>query len=136
MVQIKAAFLERELMRGMRPDARNFLRPDWRRDIKPRSDLHSVFELYERKFRPDQARVPSGSRDGGQWTDEDGSNSNGADGTRRGEGGTKFEVILHQAKKIAASRRTGYLRCLDVGSPLLERVQRPGSERNQWDFHR
>ncbi|NJL07073.1 MAG: hypothetical protein HC900_01525 [Methylacidiphilales bacterium] len=28
------------------------------------------FLLHQRKYRPDQARVPAGNPDGGQWTDE------------------------------------------------------------------
>lgn len=51
MVQIKAAYLERELMRGMRPDARNFLRPDWRRDIQPRSASVRIRPCFIRALR-------------------------------------------------------------------------------------
>ena len=39
------------------------LRFDWERTIG---------QYYKRKYRPDQPRVPAGSREGGQWTDEGG----------------------------------------------------------------
>jgi hypothetical protein len=68
----KPEYLAREMKRWARPDAANFVRPDWRRFVKPGSDVATVFEIYERKYRPDQARVPPGSREGGQWVDEGG----------------------------------------------------------------
>ena len=71
MTQIKAAYLERELMRGQNADAFRFVRPDWRRFVKPGSDAWVLYELYERKFNPEQSRVPAGSRRrravGGGW---------------------------------------------------------------------
>jgi hypothetical protein len=72
MAQIKAAYLERELTRGMRPDAYRFIRPDWRRCVAPNSDLGAVLKRFEQKYRPDQPRVPAGSREGGQWTGDGG----------------------------------------------------------------
>ena len=36
------------------------------------SELEKLYEEIERKYRSDQARVPAGSREGGQWTDEGG----------------------------------------------------------------
>jgi hypothetical protein len=68
MAQIKAEFLERELKRWRRPDARNFVRPDWRRYVVPGSDAWALYEVHETKFNPEQPRVPGGSREGGQWT--------------------------------------------------------------------
>jgi hypothetical protein len=70
MAQLRTEYLERALTCWARPDARNFVRPDWRHSVKPESDAASVFDIYERKYRPDQPRVPAGSREGGQWTDE------------------------------------------------------------------
>lgn len=75
MRPIKAEYLEREMKRWARPDAHLFVRPDWRRYVKPGSDAAKVFGLYEQKYRSDQARVPAGSRDGGQWVDEGGGGS-------------------------------------------------------------
>jgi hypothetical protein len=74
------AALERELLRGMRPDAHRFIRPDWRRQVKPGSDLWSLYERFERKYSPDQPRVPAGAREGGQWTSEDGGGGGGGVG--------------------------------------------------------
>jgi hypothetical protein len=82
MAQFKADDLAREMKRWAWPDARHFVRPDWRRFVKPGSDAAAAFEIYERKYRPDQARVPPGNRDGGQWTDE-----GGGDGSISGTGG-------------------------------------------------
>lgn len=79
MAQFKTEYAERELKRWARPDARNFVQPDWRHYVKPESDAAAVFDIYERKYRPDQARVPAGSREGGQWTGEGGDGGGGAD---------------------------------------------------------
>jgi hypothetical protein len=68
MTHLEDEWLEHQRSRWMRPDAHRFIRPDWRRYVKPESELCSVFELYERKYSPDQPRVPAGNPDGGQWT--------------------------------------------------------------------
>lgn len=75
MVQIKSAYLEHQLKRWMRPDAHLFVRPDWRRHVRPGFEDDLPFALYERKYSPDQARVPSGSSEGGQWTSDGTSSS-------------------------------------------------------------
>ena len=72
MTQFKAAYLEHERQRFMRPDAHRFIRPDWRRFVRPGFEDDHPFALYERKYSPDQPRVPAGSREGGQWTSEGG----------------------------------------------------------------
>ena len=72
MPTIAPAALERERLRGMRPNAHRFIRPDWRRHTNAGSDLWSLYECFERKYSRDQPRVPSGSREGGQWTDAGG----------------------------------------------------------------
>jgi len=71
MTIIAPAALERALLRGMRPDAHLFVRPDWRRHVRPGFEDDLPFALYEQKYRPDQPRVPAGSREGGQWTDDE-----------------------------------------------------------------
>jgi hypothetical protein len=74
-VQIKREAIEHEIKRFMRPDACRYLRPDWRRHWPRGSEndpLYRFYESCERKYRPDQARVPAGSREGGQWMDEGG----------------------------------------------------------------
>jgi hypothetical protein len=72
MPAVNAAYLERQLKRWMRPDAFQFVRADWRMFARPGTEDDYPFALYERKYRPDQPRVPAGSREGGQWTEEGG----------------------------------------------------------------
>jgi len=62
------------LARWTRHDAHRFLRPDWRRHVQKGSDLEALYEQIERKYRPDQPRVPAGVREGGRWM-ADGSGS-------------------------------------------------------------
>jgi hypothetical protein len=76
------------LKRWMRADAHLFVRPDWRRYVAVGSEAESLFELYERKYRPDQARVPAGSREGGQWTDDEGGSGETGD-----DGGADNDVV-------------------------------------------
>jgi hypothetical protein len=57
---MKNLFAGREQSRWTRPDAFNFVRPDWRRHVKAGSDAADVFTRYERKWRPDQARHEDG----------------------------------------------------------------------------
>ena len=73
MAQINADYLERELLRGQKAEAFRSVRPDWRRFVKPGSDAWLLYELYERKFNPEQPRAPAGSSEGGQWVGEGGS---------------------------------------------------------------
>ncbi len=42
-------------------------------ELKSRSLLYEPFQIWVRKYNPDQPRVPAGNSDGGQWTDEGGS---------------------------------------------------------------
>jgi len=69
-----SAYLTRQLDRWTRPDAHLLVRPDWRRFVPRDADDHP-FALYERKYRPDQPRVPAGNSDGGQWTADGGGGS-------------------------------------------------------------
>ena len=56
MGPIKPEYLAREQKYWMRHDAHKFIRPDWRRHVKPGSELAAIYETYERKFRVDQLR--------------------------------------------------------------------------------
>jgi hypothetical protein len=76
-----------EAMRGTRPDAYRFIRPDWRRFVVPGSELAELYETIERKYSPDQPRVPAGNRDGGQWTSGGGGGGAGGSGDGGGTGG-------------------------------------------------
>lgn len=55
--------------RWMRPDAYRWIRPDAARFLAPGIDPRDVYPALQRKFNPDQPRVPAGNPDGGQWTD-------------------------------------------------------------------
>jgi len=72
---IHPLYLEHEQKRFMRSDAHRFLRPDWRRYIRAgyeRTPFYQLLEHVERKYVPDQPRVPRGNPDGGQWTGNEG----------------------------------------------------------------
>jgi hypothetical protein len=55
------------------------LRFDWERTKR---------DYYARKYRPDQPRVPAGSREGGQWTDDGGSDGSSGGGDASPNGNT------------------------------------------------
>ena len=76
-----SAYLARQLERWTRPDAHLFVRPDWRRFVPRDADVHP-FALYERKYRPDQPRVPAGNSDGGQWTADGGGGGSRSPGSQ------------------------------------------------------
>ncbi|MBI3704551.1 MAG: hypothetical protein HY244_12075 [Rhizobiales bacterium] len=70
MAKCDPVYTAHQLQRWMAPNAHRFVRPDWRRFVQPGSDLWSVYELCERKYNPNQPRVPAGSREGGQWASD------------------------------------------------------------------
>lgn len=72
MPYIHPAALDYERKRWLRHDAHRFIRPDWRRFVTPGSELAALYESFERKYRPDQPRMPAGDPAGGQWTSEGG----------------------------------------------------------------
>ena len=72
MPRIAPAAIAHERKRWLRHDAHRFLRHDWRRYVNPGSELWVLYESIERKYSPDQPRVPAGVREGGQWTSEEG----------------------------------------------------------------
>lgn len=85
----------------------------------------------ERRYDPNQPRMPAGQPGGGQWTVGDGGGEAGESERARPES------IITRARRLAlATRPDGYQRCLDLCYPLLERPQPPWSDRNKWDFHR
>ena len=65
--------------------------------MKPGSDAAMVFEIYKQKYRPDQARVPPGSRDGGQWVDEGGGSTSNTGGGVSPTGGINDPRVLSDA---------------------------------------
>nr|DAH95283.1 MAG TPA: hypothetical protein [Caudoviricetes sp.] len=60
----------------MRPDAHRWIRPDAARFLLPGTDPASVYPALERKYSPNQPRVPAGNPDGGQWTSGNSAGSN------------------------------------------------------------
>ena len=94
MAHFKDAWLEHQQRRFMRPDAHRYIRPDAYRFMppaaprwlgkeavryfwaEPESDRSP--KAYDRKYSPDQPRVPAGNPDGGQWTNGAGSSAAGA----------------------------------------------------------
>jgi len=71
MTHIHATYLHHQLKRLMRHDAHRFLRPDWRRFTcfgEENQLFHHLYDRIDRKYSPDQPRVPRGNPDGGQWT--------------------------------------------------------------------
>ena len=67
MPQIRQDYLDHELRCWMRPDWRKFWRPGYESD-----PLYKEFERIERKFSPEQPRVPAGVSEGGRWTSSTG----------------------------------------------------------------
>jgi hypothetical protein len=63
------AYARHQQARWLRPDAARWVRPDAARYLAPNADVAAVFPALERKYSPDQPRVPAGNPDGGQWTD-------------------------------------------------------------------
>ncbi len=63
------AYARHQQARWLRPDAARWVRPDAARYLAPNADIGAIFPALERKYSPDQPRVPAGNPDGGQWTD-------------------------------------------------------------------
>ena len=69
----------------MRPDAHRFLRADWRRFAhsgRHYRQLYQAFEHIERKYSPEQPRVPRGNPGGGQWTSDVAAGANNRNDSR------------------------------------------------------
>lgn len=108
MSAAEPAWLQHQRQRWMRPDAARYLRPDAARWIP--ASLHHYLQPppYERKYRPDQPRVPAGNPDGGQWTAEQGPPEN-------------------QLVEVSAARRRGhhyFPRELFDGEPLRKETRK------------
>lgn len=76
---------------------------------------------YIHKYDPNQPRD-----DHGRWSDVGGGQGNGE---------SIVQGILARAKQLAA-RSTPMSRCIDICSPILERFQLPGIDRNETDFRK
>jgi hypothetical protein len=78
------AYARHQQARWMKPDAHRWIRPDATRFLKPGSAPEDVFPGFERKYSPNQPRVPAGNPDGGQWTDGSSAGGNGGGGSATG----------------------------------------------------
>jgi hypothetical protein len=80
MTQIQPAYCAHQRRRWMRPDAFRFVRPNWRRFVRAGFERELPFDHYERKYSPDQPRVPAGNPYGGQWTSGGGGGGDNGNG--------------------------------------------------------
>ena len=124
-------------------ELRRWMRPDWRRWWKPGHEndpIYKEYERIERKFSPDQPRVPAGSREGGQWTGGQAGGSESQGSSANGSGSdsvdAQFRTFLEKSRQLAAAGKSAYQRCSDLCYPLLERFQPAGSDRNTFDFYK
>jgi hypothetical protein len=86
-------------------------------------------EFYARKFDENQPRD-----DHGRWIDAGGEQGTSvADAEDSGD--DLVGNILEKARKLTAGA-ADMKRCIDLCHPLLERFQRPGSDRNETDFRK
>jgi hypothetical protein len=58
-----------DAQRFQRPDASTWIRPDIARFLAPGTNPSEVFPALDRKFNPNQPRIPAGRAGGGRWTD-------------------------------------------------------------------
>lgn len=65
MAQIRQEYLDEQTRRWMRPHWRKWWKPGHGND-----PLYKELERVERKYRPDQLRVPRGSEGAGRWAYE------------------------------------------------------------------
>jgi hypothetical protein len=100
MASHESVFEAAQRARWMRPDAYRWIRPE-PRFLAPGTDPSNVFPAFQRKFSPDQPRVPAGNSDGGQWTD----------------GGGRLEQIQYQPDK----RPIDLLEERNLGGHAIER---------------
>lgn len=73
MMNAAVRFAASQRDRWMQPDAERWVRPDAARFLAPGTRAIDAFPALDRKFNPNQPRVPAGNPDGGQWTDGGGS---------------------------------------------------------------
>lgn len=101
MVSAMNAYDAHQRARWMRPDAYRWLRPDATRYLVPGSDPAKIFPAFDRKFNPNQPRVPAGSPDGGQWTDG-GGRAGGPDGWHwlDGDGNADLELVQYRSERL------------------------------------
>lgn len=134
------AYARHQQHRWLRPDAHRWIRQDAMRFLKPDTDPASVFPALERKYSPNQPRVPAGNPDGGQWTD--GGGGGGALRRARPMGGIDvgdpseignlglFEIAPHERDNSDYTKLAGELPGVghNEGPPLDEPPEIPQSK--------
>lgn len=113
-------------------DRSTSFRLDWRDSARACARQFEQF-VWALKFDSNQPRAPAGQSDGGQWVSV---GRDSAPSTDRSVGPSPQDIIARAKRLNLAGSRSGYQRCLDLCYPLLERPQKLGSDRNQWDFHK
>ncbi|NVN87027.1 MAG: hypothetical protein HXX15_13180 [Rhodopseudomonas sp.] len=105
MIDQQAAWLAHQRQRWMRPDAQRFMRPDaarWIRPdvarfLRPGTNPADVFPALDRKYNPNQPRVPAGHLGAGEWTD-------GGGGDRRNRDAGGYDARLASSDKPPLGR--------------------------------
>ena len=100
--------------------------------------LEQLSRALDRKYDPDQPRVPAEQPGGGQWTSGPGSST-----VTDTPSGAENEVpaddlvgaILDVAQQLAAGRAT-LKECINLCYPILERYQPRRSDLNEFDFRK
>ena len=77
------------------------------RELKSRSLLYEPFQIWVRKYNPDQPRVPAGNSDGGQWTDAGGSGVTGDAHLASGRGRFGGAVAIGRKPEIGPKAPDG-----------------------------
>jgi hypothetical protein len=120
--------------RWMLPDAARWVRPDAARFLAPGTRTIDAFPALDRKFNPNQPRVPAGNPDGGQWADGGGSERYAVPDYADN---LFIQDIVAKARRLQLTGSPAdYKRCLDLCHPILERFSPRWSDRNTWDFHK
>lgn len=88
------------------------------RFLVPGSDPAKIFPALDRKFNPNQPRIPAGSPDGGQWTDG-GGNPGSPDGWQwlDGDGNADVELVQYRSEGLPVD----LLEERDLGGHAVER---------------
>ncbi len=109
----EAIWLAHQRRRWMLPDPSRWLQPDQSKWMRPEAAWQPSPGLHERKYSPDQPRVPAGSAEGGQWTDAGGGGgagtSGGGDRTSAGRSNAQLQEERPNTGVVVAQRETGIL---------------------------
>jgi hypothetical protein len=82
MINVADRFAASQCNRWMQPDAARWVRSDAASFLAHGARVIDAFPALDRKYNPNQPRVPAGNPDGGQWAD--------------GGGGIGFELVQYR----------------------------------------